>query len=290
MMRIEPVLAAAGLIGLDEALASDAAWTVASLAQRLGLVAHRLRWVLALFAANGFVARDGERFVARVPIPRPHGRVAGAPLLAARLRDPAPLAWSDVVGSVDAAALAIDLPPAATHAPAIFAQVVPALGAGSVLLDAGCGSGDLAWHALAVHPALRVVLCDVPAVLAMQRRTHVRAVKLPGDLRVVELPACDAAVLGHVLHTTHPADGARIVARVAAALRPEGRLAIVELATGDADDGAVAALQGALALSLFDLEVPQPSTLERWCDAAGLVGLERTAITDAAVVVTGTRP
>lgn len=109
-------------------------------------------------------------------------------------------------------------------APGIVALLTP----GSLVLEAGCGSGALTRHLLAA--GLRVIATDASAdMLALARAAlggdaDLRQLTLPGD----PLPAVDAVVsVGHVI--SYLPDAAAVDAALAAmagALRPGGVLAI----------------------------------------------------------------
>lgn len=113
-------------------------------------------------------------------------------------------------------------------APGILAALAPIREKGGLVLELGCGSGHLTRKLLdAGH---RVVASDAsPAMLGLARTNaaeaeDIRQIVLPDD----PLPAADAIVaIGHVLNYLADEDAVRrALAAVAAALRPEGVLAV----------------------------------------------------------------
>lgn len=96
----------------------------------------------------------------------------------------------------------------------------------SSVLDAGCGTGRVAVE-LARH-GISVVGVDVdPAMLATARRVAPSLSWVEGDLATVGLPAAsfDVAVLaGNVLLFVTPGSERAVLANVASAVRPGGRV------------------------------------------------------------------
>ncbi|MDD4933169.1 MAG: methyltransferase [Methylacidiphilaceae bacterium] len=116
-----------------------------------------------------------------------------------------------------------------------------ALGAGTAhpgmrVLDLACGSGVWSLAVAQADPEARVTAVDFPGVLEHTRRygeRHGLADRyeyLPGDLQEVPLPEAqyDLAILGHILHSEGEGKSRKLLGRVAKALRPKGRIAILE--------------------------------------------------------------
>ncbi|VVM04943.1 acetylserotonin O-methyltransferase [Methylacidimicrobium tartarophylax] len=116
-----------------------------------------------------------------------------------------------------------------------------ALGAGAAhrgmrILDLACGSGVWSLAVAHVDPEARVTAVDFPGVLEHTRRygeRHGMADRyeyLPGNIQEVSLPEAryDLAILGHILHSEGEGKSRRLLGRIAKALRPEGRIAILE--------------------------------------------------------------
>jgi len=108
--------------------------------------------------------------------------------------------------------------------------------------DVGGAAGTLLAALLEKHAALRGILFDRPAAIAVARRDappllRERCDFVAGDF-MERAPAADVIVLSRVLHDWPDADAARILANCRAALPRHGRLAVVEsvIEPGDAPD------------------------------------------------------
>ncbi|SDE20822.1 methyltransferase [Limimaricola pyoseonensis] len=107
------------------------------------------------------------------------------------------------------------------------------------LLDVGGGSGAFLAAAAARHPALRLMLLDLPPVLPAARARFerlglgARTALHPGSFRDGPLPAgADAISLVRVLYDHDDATARRLIAKARAALPPGGRLVISEPMSG----------------------------------------------------------
>lgn len=120
-----------------------------------------------------------------------------------------------------------------------YAELVPHLpiGPGDQVLDAGGGTGALASLIEARFSDATVTVGDLPEVVAAGSKAR-SAVAL--DLFSRWPLVCDVVVLARVLHDWDDEHASRILANAKAALRPEGRLAIIELVRPD--DGFAGAL------------------------------------------------
>lgn len=110
--------------------------------------------------------------------------------------------------------------------PAIAAAL--ALGDGEAILDAGGGTGVLAEALLTRHPRATITILERPEVAAMiPAREGLTAVA--GDLFTPWPVRGDLVILARVLHDWDDALALTILGHARAALRPGGRLAIVEM-------------------------------------------------------------
>jgi len=148
------------------------------------------------------------------------------------------------------------------------------------ILDVGCGSGVWSLAIAERCTNTRVTGLDLPAVLtAFAARAEVlglgdRIELLPGDMHVVDLAInrFDLAVIANVLRLEPQEHAARLISRVAAALRPGGELVIVDaLAQGTPErerSRAVYALH--LALRTTSGRVHPAEEIAAWLRHAGL--------------------
>jgi tRNA (cmo5U34)-methyltransferase len=99
------------------------------------------------------------------------------------------------------------------------------------IVDLGIGTGALAARCLRHAPRARVVGIDEDAdILALaSRRLGDRVTSIAGSFLRTPLPACDALVASFALHHVRTRSAkAALYRRVRAALRPRGRLVIVD--------------------------------------------------------------
>lgn len=102
---------------------------------------------------------------------------------------------------------------------------------GHVVVDAGGGTGALAESLARAHPEAEVVLVDLPAVIAEWRNasasTRVRGVG--ADLFEPWPLTADTVILARVLHDWEDALATRLLRHARAALRPKGRVLVLEM-------------------------------------------------------------
>jgi SAM-dependent methyltransferase len=99
------------------------------------------------------------------------------------------------------------------------------------IVDLGIGTGALSARCVRAAPRARVVGIDVDAAIAVlaARRLRSRVTIVTGSFLGAPLPACDAAVASFALHHVRTrAAKASFYRRVRRALRPRGRLIIVD--------------------------------------------------------------
>lgn len=111
-----------------------------------------------------------------------------------------------------------------------------AVGPHDVVVDLGCGTGDLC--ALAASAGARVIGIDFAAgMLAAARRRGVRAPLVRADAARLPLPAACASVVTSAFALRNFVSIARVLSEAARVLRPGGRLALLEV---DQPTGALA--------------------------------------------------
>ena len=112
-------------------------------------------------------------------------------------------------------------------------------------LDVGCGSGVWGIAIAEADPDAKITAQDLPQVLDQTRQyldKHGVAAQydyLPGDMSQVEFPAgkYDLVLLGHIVHGENEASARALFARLQAALKPGGRLAIIDMIPNDERTG-----------------------------------------------------
>ena len=103
------------------------------------------------------------------------------------------------------------------------------------VLDAGGGSGELAFALLRSCPRLTATVMDRPEVIAAAPAPADIADRcrfIPGDLFAewsADAADCDAVILARVLHDWNDRDALRILRRARQAMRPDSTLYIVEM-------------------------------------------------------------
>lgn len=150
------------------------------------------------------------------------------------------------------------------------------VGAGEVVVDVGGGTGILLATVLSAHPDSRGILVDLPASVVSAEKlladagVAARATLAPGSF-FEPLPEGDVLVLSSVLHDWDDDSCRAILGRCAAAVRPGGRVAIVEQVLDDDVDRAIVAELDLRMLALFG---GKERTTEQYVALASAVGLE----------------
>lgn len=124
------------------------------------------------------------------------------------------------------------------------AQVARILAPTRRVLDVGAGAAPWSIALAAYDPACRVTALDVPDVLASTRAAVAEAGLtnrfhyLAADMLTAEVTpsSYDLIMLGNVCHLFDPASNRRLLARLRPALRPGGRLAILDALPSDDPD------------------------------------------------------
>ena len=150
----------------------------------------------------------------------------------------------------------------------------------SRIIDVGCGSGVWSLAVASLYPDAQVIGLDFPKVLevfegrAQASGLEKQIKKLPGDMYTVELPAepIDLVIIANVLRLEAPEKARALVARFAAALRPGGRLLIVDAFAGGTLEKELQRTVYALYLALRTSvgRVYAPAEVKEWMRAAGV--------------------
>jgi SAM-dependent methyltransferase len=251
-----------------------------ALAAHLGVGARRLRALVDVLRHEGWPATRPPPS----PAPPPHGvgRLAEVLRNDAPLDEPADLRRYHEHLYREGAAAAED--------------VLSALGPARALLDAGGGAGGYTDAFLRRNPGARAVLVDRPEVVALAREAlapHGDRVRfVAGDLFDADLGAGhDLALLSNVTHWLAPEACGRLVARVAAALAPDGRLAVKDLYVEPDRSGPLRSLLFALSLAVYaeDGDVHDVAATSAWLRDAGLRDVTLARLPRDEMIVQGIR-
>lgn len=230
--------------------------------------------LLTALAAEGFLARDGGMY-RTVKVPAQTTPVAGAALLADLFRRQKPLAWSEIAGNPDAAALTVPLTdPDGAIARELVREVSPVLASGGLFVDIGCGSGRYDEQLLVAAPRATALLVDraqvLPQAASRMSRFGDRVQIAAADAVTYAPPPSRTVIVAQLLHLLQPSEATALVQRIARTLAPGGMLAIIEIALDD-DSPAHTAWFG---LSLLVHGLPplwSRAQLEACAKSAGLV-------------------
>jgi ubiquinone/menaquinone biosynthesis C-methylase UbiE len=148
------------------------------------------------------------------------------------------------------------------------------------ILDVGCGSGVWSLTLALHHPGTHVIGIDFHKVLdvfegrAQANRLGNQITRLPGDMYTVELPQepVDLVLIANVLRLEAAKDAQALIVRFASALRPGGRLLILDaFASGTPEKNLMRAVYAFnLALRTNVGRVYAPAEVKAWMLAAKL--------------------
>ncbi len=179
-----------------------------------------------------------------------------------------------------------------------------ALGIGSSLrgaatLDLGAGSGVWGIAVAAADPEAHVTAQDFPALLEItkqyveERSLAQQFSYLPGDLSDLELndSAYDLILMGNVLHSAGEDRSRKLLHRVYRALRPGGRVAVVEVIPNELRSAPPAALLFALSMLLYSDQgdVFTAAELTAWLSEAGFAHVSSIDIGTSSPLLVGVK-
>jgi hypothetical protein len=279
--------------------------TVDELADAIGVGSgrRRLRRLVDVLAAFGYVARARDRFVVASVPERPAVARAGWGRLSDVIRRDAPLP----AGDHDTERrmhehLATSGAPAAHELAQMIDDVLRHSDrdvSGATLLDLGGGAGAYSRAWLEAGADHRATLVDQPDVVELARE-HLasfgaRAGFIADDIRAAQLgDVHDVALLANVLHLHDESIGAALCAVAAKALVPGGFVVVKDLRMDEGREGPLEGLLFALNMAVYTNggDVYEGSRIRSWLAAAGLVDIEerRLEVSPDAVVVIGRKP
>jgi len=165
------------------------------------------------------------------------------------------------------------------------------------VIDIACGSGVWGIAVAEADPEARVTAQDFPAMLAVTREYLKRhGVEqqfdfLPGDLNMVDLgqDQYDLALVGNIVHSEGERSSRNLLQRVYRALRPGGRVVIIEVLPNDDRTGPPFPVFFALNM-LLHTEHGDTFTLSeytRWLTEAGFARIETADIGSHSPLIVG---
>ncbi|GCB47955.1 methyltransferase [Streptomyces sp. NL15-2K] len=300
--------------GLLESLLEDSG-TAEDFASRLGLVPYATEMTLELLASYGFVHQERGEFRASDALRRydkdtPGGLRLHLALSAHAgdfLRSGKPFLTMD--GSLEERQrtyrqVAPGLRPIfADLARACAAALPPVTGE---ILDVGAGSGVWSLAFAEANPAATVTGLDLPEVAegfraqAEERGLGGRVRTVAGDYHTAAVPegACELVILANILHLEPPDRARSLVARMWRAVRPGGRLIVVDTLRSGEDPPARIRTMYTMALAMRTAygRVHTRADVERWLTEAGArtvrevrppQGTRRQELTDILVATAG---
>lgn len=151
------------------------------------------------------------------------------------------------------------------------------------VLDVGAGSGVWSFHFLYANPKARATLADWPAVLMVAKDTAARksiadrVSYIEGNFHQTQFGEArfDYATLGNVTHIQTPEENKSLFKKIAAVLKPGGKLIILD-AYGKAPEGAMARALYQMGLTIRTVQgrVYLPHEMEPWLKEAGFTSFE----------------
>jgi hypothetical protein len=162
------------------------------------------------------------------------------------------------------------------------------VGRASKLLDVGAGHGSYSIALCRQYPQLTATLFDAAHALetahsqVAQAGLGQRIDFIAGDFLAGELPSgYDVVLLFNILHGFSAAQNQTLLSKAAAALRPGGKVAVLEQLAGAGGSRANWAINGLLAFSFFLTlggQVYSVEALSGWLQGAGFGHIRRPAL------------
>jgi ubiquinone/menaquinone biosynthesis C-methylase UbiE len=159
-----------------------------------------------------------------------------------------------------------------------------ALPKGAHVLDVACGSAAWSIPFAEADPQARLTLQDFPGVLEHTKGylTRHKVIEqsnfLPGNLREVDFGEAqfDAAVLGNIVHSEGPESSQALFAKLQRALKPGGKIVIVDMIPNEERTGPPFALIFALNMLVVTKEGGTYTLGEytSWLQGAGFSNVE----------------
>ena len=169
----------------------------------------------------------------------------------------------------------------------------------SRVLDVACGSGIWGIAVAEADAAARITGQDFPGVLETTKRYYekhgvaARCDFLSGDLRTVDLGSAryDLALLGNIVHSEGEAASRALFHRIFRALRPGGRIVILDMIPNDARSGPPFAVMFALNM-LVNTSAGDTYTFAEyraWLGEAGFASVEAIDIGSHSPMILGVK-
>ena len=170
------------------------------------------------------------------------------------------------------------------------------------LLDIGGGHGAYSIGLCQRYPNLEAAIIDAPHALeAARKNIHAagleqRITLMPGDFFTEDLGRdYDLALLFNIIHAFSPAQNRTLFSRAAGALKPGGRLAVMEQISGKLSNRAARTASSLFGLNYFHLFGAGTFTFRQiagWIEEAGLTQIRRANLLKApgTALVLGKKP
>lgn len=295
LLGIAAAVDAASRAGVFTDLLANGAVGSAALCERLGLSARGFGAVAEVLLSLGLLTRDAQgRWSVGAEAAALEQRMPGAVSLAGTLFAGAP-------SLLETGAPVIVMDGAGAERAAVYSQAVSGLAglfqgaAGAfaeqlgpvagAILDVGCGSGIWSLAVARRSPSASVTGLDLPGVAEVFLRHAAdagladRARAWSEDAHSFAFPRAefDLVILANVLRLEPAARAASLVARAGSAVKPGGRLVIIDaLAEGTAEKDVARAVYGLhLALRTTHGTVHAPSSIAAWLQTAGFPSISR---------------